>query len=163
MTTATKITIILSCSLLLFACQSSQEIVGTYHSKFAEVMMFGTTIRLRPDSTLNYVFQGDLLYDSATGHYQVRGNKVFVNFDPEAHDSTKLNYRYDDMPLRTTVYRGVPISYKLLLYPGHHKLFPAYVGTDKKISRARRYNRHKKFILFGSHYYRRRFYYKLRE
>jgi len=28
-----------------------------------------------------YVFQGDLIYDSAAGHYQVCGNKVFVTFD----------------------------------------------------------------------------------
>ena len=154
--------ITLSFLLTVMACHSSRQISGTYHSKFAEVMMFGTTIRLRPDSTLQYVFQGDLIYDSATGHYQVRGNKVFVTFDPELRDSTKLYYRFDNMALHTAMYQGMSISYKLLLYTGHHKLFPTRVETGKKVTRERRYNRRRKFIVFGSHYYRRRFYYKRR-
>jgi hypothetical protein len=39
--------------------------------------MFGTTIRLQPDSTLEYIFQGDLMYDSATGRYQQLAIRVF--------------------------------------------------------------------------------------
>ncbi|MBS1602295.1 MAG: hypothetical protein JST42_06470 [Bacteroidetes bacterium] len=122
--------------------------------------MFGTTVRLRSDSTLQYVFQGDLLYDSAAGHYQVRGNKVYVLFDKEVRDTGKLYYRFDNMPLRTATYKGAPVQYKLLLYCGHHKLFPAYAATGKKITSARRYSRRRKYLLFGSHYYSRRYYYR---
>jgi hypothetical protein len=160
MTRIVKLAILFSLSFILLACHSTRQVAGTYHSKFAEMMMFGTTIRLRPDSTLQYVFQGDLMYDSTTGHYQVRGNKVFVTFDPEHHDSTKLYYRFDNMPLRTTIFDGTPFKYKLLWYIGRDKLFAAYAETNKKITRAKRYNKRRKYILFGSHYRQARFYYR---
>lgn len=144
----------------LFSCHSAKNLVGTYRSHFAEVGMFGTTVRLKPDSTLEYILQGDLMYDSATGHFHMRGSKIFVLFDPEPTDSRKLYYRYDDMPLRKAVYNGDTIPYKLLLFPGHNKLVPGDVETGKRISRAWGYSKRKKYVFFGGHYYNRRFYYR---
>jgi hypothetical protein len=122
--------------------------------------MFGTTIRLKPDSTLQYVFQGDLMYDSATGHYHIYDNKVYVSFNRELPDTNKLYYRFDNMPLKTVTYPGVTIQYKLLLYRGHNKLFPGHLEPEKKITREHGYSKHKKYFLFGSHYFSRKFYYK---
>lgn len=150
-------------AIVLFSCGSTRPIAGTYHSRFAELYIFGTTVRLKADSTMQYVFQGDLLYDSATGRYQVHGKRVYLEFDREVRDSNKLYYRFDQMPQLYAYYRGDSIPYKMLLYVGRDKLFPAYAETGRKVTREKAYSRRRRFWLFGSHYYTRRFYYKKRE
>jgi len=122
--------------------------------------MFGTTVRLKADHSMQYVFQGDLMYDSATGHYQVYGNKVYVEFDQELKDTNKLYYRFDIMPQKYAYYPGDTIVYKLLLYIGHHKLFPGHADTGLKITKEKGYSKRRKYLVFGSHYYEKRFYYK---
>lgn len=146
--------------LAMFSCSSSKNIAGTYHSKFAVHGFFGTTVRLKSDSTLEYVFQGDLMYDSTTGRYQVYDDKLYITFDKESPDTNRLYYRFENMPLKTIIYFGDTIQYKLFYYIGHNKLFPAHVETGKKVSKASGYSKRRKYILFGSHYYERRYYYK---
>jgi hypothetical protein len=149
-----------SLTLALLSCHSSKIITGTYRSKFAVHGMFGTTIRLKPDSTLEYIFQGDLMYDSATGRYQQRGDKLYLNFDKEVQDSNRLYYRFDNMPLKRDVYLGDTIFYKQYFYIGKNRLYPAHYETGKKVTKARGYSKKKKYLLFGSHYYDRKYYYK---
>lgn len=144
----------------LISCSSTKNIAGTYRNKFAVAGFFGTTIRLMQDSTLQYVFQGDLMYDSITGHYTIVDNELYLNFDKELQDTTKLYYRFDDMPLKTEVHSGDTIKYKLSYAIGHNKLFPIHVVTGKKVTKARKYNKRKKYIFFGSHYYDKRYYLK---
>jgi len=122
--------------------------------------MFGTTVRLKTDHSMQYVFQGDLMYDSATGHYKVYGNQVYVEFDKELPDTNKLYYRFDNMPQKYVYYQGDSVPYKMLFYVGHNKLFPAYAETGRKITREKAYTKRRRFLFFGSHYYRKRFYYK---
>jgi len=155
--TATVFLLIL-CSI--FSCGSTKNIAGTYHTNFADLGFFGTTVRLRSDSTLQYVFQGDLMYDSTTGRYTVKENKVYIRFDKEVPDTTKLYYRFDNMPLKTAFVEGDSVLYQSFLYIGHKKLFFAHAETGKKVTKARRYNKRKKYLLFGSHYYKRRWYLK---
>jgi hypothetical protein len=150
-------------SFSLLSCSASRNIAGTYRSKFGVFGMFGTTVRLKKDNTLQYVFQGDMIYDSATGNYQICDDKVYVTFDKERQDTNRLYYRFDGMPLKIDTCLGSPISYKLFLYIGHNKLFPAHVETGKKVTRASGYSKRKKYLLFGSHYYTRRYYYELRQ
>lgn len=156
--------LIASLSLLLYigliSCSSTKNVAGTYRNKFAIGGFFGTTIRLMQDSSLQYVFQGDLLYDSITGHYKIYDNKLYLDFDKELQDTTKLYYRFNDMPLKTAVHLGDTIKYKLSYVIGHNKLFPIHIATGKKVTRARKYNKRKKYILFGSHYYNKRYYLK---
>ena len=152
----TAIIILLLCGL--FSCSSTNNIEGTYCSKFAILNFFGTTIRLMKDSSLQYVFQGDLIYDSVTGHYQVTDKRLFINFDKELQDTSKLYYRFDNIPLKTLVYSGDTIKYKLSFWIGHDKLFPILTEAGKRMTKAKKYNRRKKYIFFGSHYYKRRYY-----
>jgi hypothetical protein len=144
----------------LVSCNSTKNVAGTYRNNFAELGFFGTTIRLKQDSTLQYVFQGDLMYDSITGHYTIKDNKIYLNFDKEQQDTAKLYYRFDNMPLKIKVYPGDTIKYKLSYVIGHDKLFSIHVVTGKKVTKAKRYNKHKKYIFFGSHYYNKRYYLK---
>jgi len=150
--------LLLSFSYVLFSCSSSKNILGTYRNKFATTGFFGTTIRLFNDSSLQYVFQGDMMYDSITGHYKVLDNKLYLNFDKEPQDTNKLYYRFDGMALKTKVYSGDTIKYKISYVIAHDKLFPIHVKTEKKVTRAWKYNKRKKYIFFGTHYYDKRFY-----
>ena len=144
----------------VFSCSSTKNIEGTYRNKFAVAGFFGTTIRLMRDSSLLYVFQGDLMYDSTTGHYNVLDNKLYIDFDKELPDTTKMYYRFDNMQLKSVVYSGDTIRYKLSYYIRHDKLFPIHVETGKKVTKTRKYNKRKKYIFFGSHYYNKRYYLK---
>ena len=144
----------------IFSCSSTKNIAGTYRTKFAILNFFGTTIRLMQDSSLQYVFRGDLMYDSTTGHYHVADNKIYVNFDKEVQDTNKMYYRFDNMQLKTFLYFNDTIKYKQSYYIGHNKLFPIHIETGKKVTTARKYNKRKKYILFGSHYYDKRYYLK---
>ena len=130
----------------VFSCRSTKNIAGTYRNKFSVVRFFGTTIRLTRDSSLQYVFQGDLMYDSATGHYHVFNNRIYINFDKELPDTNKMYYRFDNMPLNTIMYSGDTIKFKLSYYIGHDKLFPIHVETGKKVTKARKYSKRKKYI-----------------
>jgi hypothetical protein len=155
--TATFFTLVI---FSIFSCRSAKNIAGTYYTNFASLGFFGTTVRLHPDSTLQYVFQGDLMYDSTTGKYTIRDDKVYIRFDKEVPDTTKLYYRYDNMPLKTAIIEGDSIPYQSFLYIGHNKMFFAHAETGKKVIKARRYNKRKKYLLFGSQYYKRRWYLK---
>jgi hypothetical protein len=147
-------------SSLLTACGTSNDITGTYRSKFAIGGFFTTRIQLNADSTLQYVFQGDLEYEKATGHYRVDGNKLYILFDKEEPDSERPYHRFDVMPVKSLTPNGNRIDYQTSLYIGHHKLFPANSNTGKKVTRASRYSKRKKYLLWGSHYFKRRYYYK---
>lgn len=147
-------------ALTLCSCGPSRDLSGRYHSRFAELFMFGTTIRLKPDHSMQYVFKGDMLYDSTTGRYRVYGRKLYVEFDKEIPDTNKLYYRFDNMPQRYAYVKGDTIAYKKLFYIGRNKLFPAYSATGKKITRDKAYRKRRKYWLFGSRIYMKRFYYK---
>jgi hypothetical protein len=150
--------ILLSCGL--YSCNSTKNIAGTYKTNFADLGFFGTTIRLNQDSSLQYVFQGDLIYDSTTGHYSIYNNKVYIIFDRELPDRNKLYYRFNNMPLKIATTSGGTIHYQIFCYIGHNKLFSSDIETGRKVTKARRYNKRMKYIFFGSHYYKRRWYLK---
>lgn len=100
------------------------------------------------------------MYDSATGQYQLYNNKIYVLFDKELKDSNKLYYRFDNMPVKTISYLGSTIQYQEFFYIGCNKLFPANIETGRKVTSARGYSKRKKYIIFGSHYYSKRYYYR---
>lgn len=145
---------------LLTACSTSNDITGTYRSKFATGGFFTTKVQLNADSTLQYVFEGDLEYEKATGHYRVDGNKLYILFDKEEPDSERPYHRFDVLPVKSLTLNGNRIDYQLSLYIGHHKLFPANKKTGKKVTRDTGYSKRKKYLLWGSHYFKRRYYYK---
>ena len=140
----------------VFSCSSTKNITGTYRDKFP-VAGFFHTIRLRQDNSLQYVFQGDLIYDSIIGHYRILNKKLYINFDEELSDTNTMSNLFN-APIKRIVEFGDTIQYKLSYYIGHDKLFPIHVVTGKKVTKARKYNKRKKFILFGSHYYDKRYY-----
>jgi len=152
---------ILFITLICGLCScGSTNIAGTYRTNFADLGFFATTITLKTDSTLEYVFQGDLIYDSATGHYSIYNQNVYITFDREFPDTNKLYYRFKNVPLKNDTILVDIICYQEFYYIGHDKLFAAHSQTGKKVTKARRYNKRKQYILFGSQYYKKRWYLK---
>ena len=146
----------------LISCVSTKNIAGKYGTNFATMGFFGTKIILKKDSSLEYTFGGDMIHHYLTGHYKIYGHNIYMVFDKEKLDSNLAPGPLFADTLYKTFYKGDSIFYQEFLYIGHNKLFFAYALTGKKVTKARRYNKRKKYLLFGSHYYKRRWYLKSR-
>ena len=152
-----------SICLGIISCNSTKNIAGKYGTNFTTGGFFGTTITLKQDKTLTYRFGGDLIDHHLTGHYQVYDGKVFMTFDKELVDSNMASAPLFSDALYKKIYYNDTISYKKFCYIGQNKLFFAHWQTDKKVNRATGYCKRKKYLFFGSHYYRRRYYLKRRD
>jgi hypothetical protein len=145
----------------LFSCRSTKNIAGKYATNFASSGFFGTTIILKPDSTLSYKFSGDMIFHLVTGTYRVSYNKIYMLFDKEILDTNFVNMPLFDDTIRLAISKNDTIKYQRYFYTGHSKLFFSNYKTGGKITKATRYNRKKKFLFFGSHYYKKRHYLRL--
>jgi hypothetical protein len=142
----------------LFSCSSTKNIAGKYATNFASLGFFGTTIILKPDSTLSYKFSGDLIYHLVTGTYKVSNNRIYMLFDKEIMDTNFVNSPLFDDTIHLAISKNDTIRYQRYFYTGHNKLFFSNYKTGERITKAKRYNRRKKFLFFGSHYYTKRHY-----
>jgi hypothetical protein len=145
----------------IFSCRSTKNIAGKYATNFASGGFFGTTIILKSDSTLSYKFSGDLIYHFVTGTYKISNNKIYMLFDKEILDTNFVNSPLFDDTMHLAISKTDTIKYQRYFYIGHDKLFFSNYKTGKKVTKATRYNRRKKFVLFGSHYYKKRHYLRL--
>ncbi|HLA52553.1 MAG TPA: hypothetical protein VK618_04585 [Flavitalea sp.] len=87
--------------------------------------------------------------------FHVVDKKVFVKFQKIKTD----DFGPGNIPvLQTNRNSSLPFAYDYQYFIGHKKLFSTHIATGKKVSRAARYSKKKKFVLFGSHYYKRKWY-----
>jgi len=145
----------------LFSCSSTKNITGKYATNFASLGFFGTTIILKPDSTLSYKFSGDMISHLVTGTYTVSNNKIYMLFDKEILDTNFASSPLFDDTIYVATIKNNTIKYQRYFYIGHDKLFFSNRKTGEKITKAKRYNRRRKFLFFGSHYYKKRHYLRL--
>ena len=150
--------ILLLCGL--FSCSSTNNILGTYRSKFAVNGFFGTRVILNADSTFTYRMKGDLVYDTAAGQYQIHQRLLVLNYKSLAIDtSSEYNFAKESIPVHEVItgnfYLHEPTKYLI----GHHRLFLTD-KNDLKVKRHWGYSKCKKYILFGKHWYMRRYYLK---
>jgi hypothetical protein len=143
----------------LFSCRSTDNRIGTYQSRFP-VLYSQTKISLTTDSTFEYAVRSDVFRDSAIGYYKMYGRKIFLIFDTKLFDSNSGFVRFDSIPFKMAIIENDSIPYQLSYYLGHNKLFKADIKTDKKVTKLKGYGRRKKFLFWGSHYYRRRYFYE---
>ncbi len=122
------------------------------------LVFFGTTIILKQDSTLDYKFSGDMIYHRVTGTYKIDDKKIYMLFDKEILDTNFARAPLFDNLIKTIINKQDTINYQKIFYIGHDKLFFSYYKTGKKITMEKRYNKLKKYLLFGSHYYKKRHY-----
>lgn len=146
--------------LLTFSCGSQKRTVGSYASKFPTMGFFGTRIKLKPDSTFEYRHAGDMIFDTATGIYFVANKKVYLKFLRLKENIFPSEGLLPSYVPRMEVKESVPFEYDYLCFIGNRKLFEADVSTGKKVTKAFGYSRRKKYLLFGSHYFERRYYLK---
>lgn len=138
----------------MFSCTAKRELVGTYRSNFAEVGFFITQLHLLPDGHFTQTFSGDLIRNLSDGSYHTEGNRLILDYKSKSVDPTmvellkaagadSLNFESDSLQRDTFLIK-------------HKKLLHIYEG--KTIRRAQRYNKVKRFVILGSHYYRRKYF-----
>jgi len=143
----------------LFSCSSTLNIPGTYRSNFADLGFFMTNIKLKSDSSFEYRFSGDMIFDTATGRYHIKHRRLIFTYDPRPIDTSRLaNLRRMGFKLDSTLNHpksdaGLPH----IFYIRDSKLFSS-IEDGKIVKRAMTYNKTKKYLFFGSHYYKRKWY-----
>ncbi len=142
-------------SVIVNSCSVNKYISGSYRSNFADLGFFVTFLKLNQDSTVGYRHSGDLIFDTAVGVYHVVDKKVFVKFQKIKTD----DFGPGNIPvLQTKRNSTLPFEYDYQYFIGHKKLFSTRIATGKILTRATRYSKRKKYVLFGSHYYKRKWY-----
>ena len=145
----------------IISCTGHKFITGKYATNFASLGFFGTTIILNQDRTFDYKFSGDLIYHHLTGTYKISKGKLYSLFDKEDVDSNLASRPLIGDSVEILIRHYDTIKYQQIFYLGHNKLFFTNKETKKKITRENRYNKRKKYILFGRHHYKKRHYLRL--
>lgn len=146
--------------VVVSACSSPKNMAGSYASNFPVIGYNGTRLNLNIDSTFTYRMRGHMTSDTATGRYAVMNRFLVLSYDPSIID-TILNAKY--------VNEAVVISQPLTgwsnrptrFYVGRNKLF--YSDSSGQVYR-RKYgiSKHKKFLIFGDRYMKKRKHYLIR-
>ena len=149
---------ILGLLICLESCNSSKETTGTYRSNFALMGLQMTTIKLKPDSTFEYVIKGKSIFDSSEGKYQILDHKLFLSAIWEKTGP----YRWTRLERIPKMFRKGQdsIEYQSIFYFGYNKLYYGNFETGKKEKKAVGYHTRKKYILFGRHDYKKNYYLK---
>jgi len=153
-----RTTFIAGLLICIASCSHPKDILGAYRSNIAERGQLMTTIRLKPDSSFDYVIQGNLMYDSSFGKYQILDHRLFLSTIWEKTGP----YRWSllERSPKTFISGHDSIEYQKMFYFGDNRLFAANFETGKKMKRNVVYNERKKYILFGGHYYKKCWYLK---
>jgi hypothetical protein len=144
----------------LSSCHSVKDVTGRYRSKFAVNGFFSTTIILNTDSTFGYRMRGDMMFDTSNGTYQVEKKYVILKHE---------RFRLDTAGMTEEQKHGVVISYALstnlhLNDQGKYKIKGSKLffcdSNGFMFKKAFGHSKRRKFLLFGSHWYKRRYYLK---
>ena len=152
----TAVCFLFFCGLL--SCNSTRNISGVYKSNFGVGGFFGTTVRLYSDSSFTFRMSGDLAYDTAAGQFQISKHSVILIYRPLSMDTSSV---YQTMKESFSIHEAITGNHNLReptkYLVGHNKLF--LINTKGlKVKRQWGYSKHKKYIFFGKHWYRRRYY-----
>lgn len=173
-------TITASLILIFFvSCKTNNTIVGKYRSNFASHGFFITEIELKPDTSFIHIFSGDMQYNELKGKYKIKKNKLYLRFERLKNDT--LGPRVKDTLLvmdmvKDSTYNIIEeraayshdyelkkeyqIEHHLKYKISKNKLQSYNVQTDRLVKRANKYSKRKKYIFFGSHYYKKKCYLK---
>ncbi len=135
----------------VFFATAQHKPLGTYRSNFADLGFFITKIDFKSDSTFTYHFSGDLLHDSSQGIFTIRKDTIFLHF-VDTVTSTLLNDSLASIAEKISSGRHMrPAKYLFR----NNKLWSFHVETGKVVKNAISYHKTKRYIFFGSHYYKR--------
>jgi hypothetical protein len=147
-------------SYLLTSCSPTRSISGKYRSNFAVHGFFVTRINLNNDSTFGFRMSGDLMFDTSNGHYKLDDNYVILYHEPFKPDTSEYEkYGKESVllsyALSTNNHLKSPGKYLL----GHNKLFVCD-SNGTVIKKQFGYSKRRQYVLFGKHWYKRRYYLK---
>jgi hypothetical protein len=143
---------------MLWSCSSKRSIVGTYRSRFATLGFFVTTLKLKSDSSFDYTFVGDLISRKATGSYVMYKRKLILAYNLTPLDTGTLK-SYKELGLHVSDSLKNETGYPHVFYWGNNKLFDSW-QDGKIVRRTKTYHKQKEFLLFGSHYYKKKYFLK---
>lgn len=75
----------------LLSCRAKRDLFGTYQSNFAVNGYFIQQVKLNPDSTLEFRYWGDLVFDTATAHFRLTGNRLSLIYYPIKIDTSSYS------------------------------------------------------------------------
>jgi hypothetical protein len=150
-------------SFCLISCSSTKNISGKYRSNFPVHGFFVTRINLNADSTFGYRMSGDLIFDTSSGRYKFDKKYVTLYHEPSKPDTSEYE-KYGkeavmlSYALSTNKHLNSPSKYLV----GRNMLFVCdSTGNPKKKQFG--HSKHKKYIFFGKHWYKKRYYLRLIE
>ena len=144
----------------LFSCQTQKNISGNYRSNFADLGFFITRIKLKQDSSFEYRFRGDMISDTATGKYKIDKRRLILTYDPRPIDTSGFAYlRTIGFKLDNLVNLKSDAGYSHIYYIRNDKLYGS-LQDGKIVRKAVRYSKRKKYLFFGTHYFKHRHYLK---
>jgi hypothetical protein len=140
------------------SCTYPKNLTGTYRSNFTCTGVPMTMIKLKPDSTFEYLIKGDQVHDSAEGRFQISGNRLFLSSIWEKTGA----YRWTRLEREPKIFKPGPDSmeYQAIYFLGNRKLFKGNFETGKKITSVVVYEERRKFIFFRTHHHKKRWYLK---
>ena len=154
------LTLLLTVFIGLISCNTTLNIPGTYRSNFADLGFFVTNIKLKSDSTFEYRFRGDLLFDTATGNYEIKKRKIILTYDPKPIDTSGLSYlRSIGFKIDSSVTSKSDAGLPHIFYIRNRRLYNSY-QDGKIVRRATTYHKTRKYLFFGTHYYKKKWYLK---
>jgi len=147
-------------SFCLTSCKSTKNISGKYRSNFAVHGFFVTRINLNTDSTFGYRMSGDMLFDTSNGRYKIDNKYVVLFHEPFKPDTSE----YEKHGKETVLLSYALSTNKHLTSPekylvGHGKLFVCDITGDV-VKKQFGYSKRRQYLLFGKHWYKRRYYLK---
>lgn len=141
------------------SCISKPNISGIYRSNFPTLGFFVTEIRLKSDSSFEYFFHGDMISDTATGHYKVNRRKLILAYNPVPIDTSGFKY-CRDLGLKLDV-NDLKSDENLphVFYIRQNKLYSSY-RENRIVRKAFGYSKRPKYFIFGTHFYKHKYFLK---
>ena len=145
---------------LSISCSSRLKISGIYGSNFAVNGFLGTRINLNKDSTFGFRMRGDMMFDTSNGHYEMNGRYIFLVHQPFQPDTSEYEkYGKDAVLLSYALSTNKHLKSAEKYMIGHRKLFVCD-SNGHVVKKQFGYSKRKQYLLFGNHWYKRRYFLK---
>ena len=144
----------------LFSCSSTENLAGKYRSNFVVHGFFVTRINLNADSTFGYRMSGDLIFDTSSGHYKIKKDYLILYHEPFNLDTVDYSkYGKEAVLLSNALSTNNHLNGPHRYVIGDNKLFVCD-SSGKIVKKQFGYSKRRKYLLFGKHWYFRRYYLK---
>jgi len=104
--------------------------------------------------------RGDMMFDTSNGNYKVDNKYVILNHEPFKPDTSEYEkYGKDAVLLSQALSTNNHLGSREKYFLGHEKLFICDT-SGRVIKKQFGYSKRRQFLLFGKHWYTRRYYLK---